>query len=373
MAETFFEAIHEILSVQRWNFLPRIDEWSEAENIAYYTHIAYALSKAAKFSDNETLEIIYRCLLKSFNKHYLSDIPIKTRDAIKRQDEDAWENIITDAAEFTANFFPRELRKDVIKYMGYKSSYNGQKAELFEEIIKFCQYQSAQEECHYNESIFPENYICTKKEIANKFATLTNLQYLKGLFEPMRNYINSIRLLKYVRRWNRLNRNMESTVMAHIFVVSMLAFFFSSLEGKNQAFRHQCIVRALFHDVPESITGDIIAPVKKIINKKDSTFWNTVENSMIAVFKDNAPSFIQEEIDKYDLLSPFPKQDLGSVASLVNECDKFALVLECGFEKGSGNNPVEMKRAFSNYIDDLRNSEWPRIREYASIVFDVYF
>ena len=90
MAESFFESIRELLSIQRWNFVPRTDDWSEAENIAYHTHLALALSVCCAQNQNDTTRILYRCLLKSFNKHRLSDIPISTRDAIKNINEPTW-------------------------------------------------------------------------------------------------------------------------------------------------------------------------------------------------------------------------------------------------------------------------------------------
>lgn len=373
MAESFFESIREILSIQRWNFVPRTDDWSEAENIAYHTHLAFAVSKCFLHDQTETTKIFCRCLLKSFNKHRLSDIPISTRDIIKNLDEEAWVKIIDDAAKYTARFFPRELREFISSYMQYEMQDSSGTALLNEEIIKFCQYQSAWEECENNARAFPiHKYTEIKKSIEVKLLKLKRIEEIKEIYESISDYAESIRLLKHVRRWNRLNRNIQSSVMAHTFVVSMLALFFSKLENQDDAFVYEAILRALFHDVPESITGDIITPVKEIINKDKPDFWNDVERQMAIGFKTKAPVPIQEEISRFDLLHLSSNAQISSPESLVKDCDKFALVLECAFEKRSGNKQTEMIIAQPRYIDELRNSEWPRIREYAGRIIDEF-
>jgi putative hydrolases of HD superfamily len=371
MAETFFESIREILSIQRWNFVPRFDEWSEAENIAYYTHLAYALAKCMDISRSEISVILCRCLLKSYNKHYLSDVPISSRDAIKNINENAWKEIIDDAAKKTSKFFPRELREFAKTYMQY--NFAGE-TTLNEEIIKYSQYMSAFEEYKNNANVFPiKKYDEIGKEIKIKIDKLNYLSKFDEIYNNIASYTESVRLLKYVRRWNRLNRNIQSSVMAHTFVVSVLAMYFSILEkGHNVDFIYECVVRSLFHDVPESITGDIITPVKDIINKNDDKLWEKVEESMINEFIIKMPKTIKEETEKMKLLRLSSNAPLGTPEALVKECDKFALVLECAFENRSGNRQTEIIRAYSKYVDELRNSEWPRIREYAGRIVDEY-
>ena len=122
----------------------------------------------------------------------------------------------------------------------------------------------------------------------------------------------------------------------------------------------------------ESFTGDIITPVKGIINKGKADLWASVENQMAAAFINKAPVAIRREIDKYDLMHLPSDIPIDSAISLVKDCDKFALVLECAFEKKSGNVQAEMLRAQPKYIDELRNSEWPRIREYTGRLLDEY-
>ena len=87
MSDSLIDALGVLISIQRWNLMPRAEIWTEAENIGYYTHLAYAISRRQNFSDEMSHHVLLRCLLKSFNKHYLSDIPVDSREVVKRTDE----------------------------------------------------------------------------------------------------------------------------------------------------------------------------------------------------------------------------------------------------------------------------------------------
>ncbi|MGA9108898.1 MAG: hypothetical protein ACLPSL_05660 [Smithella sp.] len=43
MKDTLVDAITSLFMIQRWNFLPRVETWVEAENVAYSAHIGFAL------------------------------------------------------------------------------------------------------------------------------------------------------------------------------------------------------------------------------------------------------------------------------------------------------------------------------------------
>lgn len=384
MSETLLDAIGVLTSIQRWNLMPRVEVWSEAENIAYYTHLAYGISKLMNLDKEAISSILFRCLLKSFNKHYLSDIVVSTRESIKEIEYHAWEKIVDEAADISARLFPREIQKLVYGFMDYEGSYQSTEKEISEDIILFCQYESAKEECKINKSIYKTpQYDDKLAEIEKK---TQGLKSKKSRYEEIyswyndskfKKYINLIRQTKFVRRWNRINRTIESTVLAHTFVVSILAIIFSTLYKfdngeKDDDLIYGSVLKALFHDIPESLTGDIITPVKSIIDNHVKIKWNGIEKLIIKKnFLAIAPTNIREDIEKYRVLADIGNPELFSFHSLVKECDRLALVMECLFERKAGKIGDEMSRAYEKYIALLQNSEWPRIREFTSqLLFD---
>lgn len=80
--------------------------------------------------------------------------------------------------------------------------------------------------------------------------------------------------LRFQKRWSQTPRIPETSVMSHMFFVACYAYFFSLAVGAGQARRVNNFFSALFHDLPELLTRDIISPVKKSVEKLDELIRN---------------------------------------------------------------------------------------------------
>ncbi len=378
MTNSLNEVLFSIMNLRRWNTMPQIDPWTEAENIAYYTHLAYAIARDSLKLTNVEMEILLkRCLLKSINKHKLSDISIKSRDTMREIDSEKWVKLIDETAKEISSYFPRIISENILTFLTFNGNYKTKDKEtkkLIEDLIKFCQYKAAQEECQTNMLVYGKNsnYKKIKDDLEQKI-TKNISSSNRGIFQKSYDnlhkigYLETIKQLKYLRRWNKVIRSNESTVMGHTFVVSFLTIVFASIEKEKQInleFTYQSILKALFHDVPESLTGDVITPVKNVINKENPNFWAKVENKLVIDFTNVMPKKIKKELSELSLLNDF-NDKLYSRDSLVKACDQLALILECVFEKEWGSNIKEMENAYERYTTKLQNSEWISIREYA--------
>ncbi|MDR2504133.1 MAG: HD domain-containing protein [Deltaproteobacteria bacterium] len=76
--------------------------------------------------------------------------------------------------------------------------------------------------------------------------------------------------LRFQKRWSQTPRIPETSVMGHMFFVACYAYFFSLAVGAGTARRVNNFFCALFHDLPELLTRDIISPVKKSVHDLDS-------------------------------------------------------------------------------------------------------
>ncbi|MCL1889857.1 MAG: HD domain-containing protein [Desulfovibrionaceae bacterium] len=72
--------------------------------------------------------------------------------------------------------------------------------------------------------------------------------------------------LRFQKRWSQTPRIPETSVMGHMFFVACYAYFFSLAVGAGRARRNNNFFCALFHDLPELLTRDIISPVKKSVH-----------------------------------------------------------------------------------------------------------
>ncbi|MDR2892162.1 MAG: HD domain-containing protein [Deltaproteobacteria bacterium] len=69
--------------------------------------------------------------------------------------------------------------------------------------------------------------------------------------------------LRFQKRWSQTPRVPETSVMGHMLMVACYAYFFSLAVEACPARKVNNYFCALFHDLPEVLTRDIISPVKK--------------------------------------------------------------------------------------------------------------
>ncbi len=376
-----------LTGIERWNLVPHFGGgWTEAENIAYNAFIAFGLCTKHKdlFGDTERGDIIRLILLKKLNRAISSDISRKTLNHIKE--------IITDEGYI---IFLKNMDKEVLTSFNYKAQnhfsllldryYSFSKDDHKNILINFVADVAAREELLPNIDFYAKfdsdlsNILYDiNSSISN--AKISNISLSKSYQDPdFTAFISVCRKLKYQVRWNRLIRSNKTSVMAHSFIVAFLSLYFGILEEytlnkHNAGFTiYEIIERGLFHDLPEAITGDIITPVKTALNSlsKDGDLIKTVEHNMVQCFKDTINTNTNSTLTKYNLLEDFHKgasKVIFSIDSLVKECDRIALLIECLFELKRGVHIQEMRDVFSDTIELLSLSEWTSIRDFCHIL-----
>ena len=392
MKPTLVDAITSLFMIQRWNFLPRVETWVEAENVAYSAHFGFALlcgviKKPAEFKKLAFDYIAYETL-KPLTKHFLSDVPYKFKRALNKILDDrsleSWEKKVqARALEDTLPLFPRMIRPQVKQYLVISSD------SRIESLIKYVQRRTALQECETNATVYPEYYQGYIDEIKENIDAFRKDPWMKALDDAFKRYdepektgdlevdkipgyFKAIRNLKYLRRWNRINRSIETNVLSHTYVVTLLALMFTWMHGKKDGFALEALQRSLFHDVPEALTGDIITPVKDIIKREYPTekdLWTSIETALAKnPIKKliSISSNLAKYIDKNHLLEDVSDKEKDSASSLVKDCDRMALAIECIQEGFAAKIPLEMSRVYPDYLEELQNSEWPYIREFAA-------
>ena len=163
MEDSLIAALKSMLTMHRWNLHPRVETWVEAENAALRAHWAYAII----VDDNENvppqdiIHLIFRVLLKSLNKHYMTDISVYVTEKLKKKKEE-WKSLVNKYAEDTAKLFPREISGVIERYLKYEEEYtcgwgngwggmkegiNDDTGNKIKTIIDFCKYKVQKQEC----------------------------------------------------------------------------------------------------------------------------------------------------------------------------------------------------------------------------------
>ena len=142
--------------------------------------------------------------------------------------------------------------------------------------------------------------------------------------------------MKYINRWALMRNEHSENLCEHSFEVSVIAHalavignkrFGKSLDGERAA------LLGLYHDTPETLTGDMPTPVKYYSEEVRLAYKTVEENACRSLVEmlpedfreDFAPMFIPEESDR-------------ELWQLVKAADKISALIKCNEEKKAGNS-----------------------------------
>ncbi|WP_126993361.1 YfbR-like 5'-deoxynucleotidase [Thermosipho globiformans] len=316
-----------LFTIQRWNNKPAIVKFSEADNAYTTLLISFALRDYYKLDIEPSLKWRLNRILP---KLVLSDVSLELKERIERLSPDVWEKV-------------REKAFIELYNIVDKSSITNITSEKFDPIDKFSDISTSLFEAKVNGKVFDFNKPI--KELEEKLQP-----YLKDFSEvsDIPKLIFSIALnMISMTRWNRMYRNIKSTVAGHSFVVTTIAYIISVQLGLSKDEKEEIIKKALLHDLPEAFTGDVITPTKKKTPELDSLV-SLVEKQMFNEWvKENKPL---SHLEKYEDFAADPFS--GDTGKIVRTADLFAALLECALEIFSGNK----EKLFQSVFFDLKKT-----------------
>lgn len=108
----------------------------------------------------------------------------------------------------------------------------------------------------------------TKQEIDESIATFDDLSGIRKLMINKKYYgfLDLCGQLRFQQRWAQAFRIPKTTVLGHMLTVAIFNYIFSNELGACKPRTYNNFYSALFHDLPEILTKDIIRPVKSSIS-----------------------------------------------------------------------------------------------------------
>lgn len=302
--------IFEGFSINRWNDLVRPFEVVEMDKSAEKLYVCYIIAKfeEAKGKKIDWEWIIYSALFDLLRKIQLCDIKSPVQTLIRN--------------DFPAEFIKlnewvfdqyKPLIDDVLileKFKKFIDSLNG-RLELTEEqefasrIFRSAHKYSTLREL---EMISCVNEIERLEKIRREinldiqpYLDLEGLQLLVTRQRPFE-FLMRIEQLRFQTRWNQTPRVPATSVLGHSFFVAVLTLLLCRETEKNTGIKmcsgrlYNNFFSALFHDLPESVTRDIISPVKQATDGLPAIVKNIedqiVEKELVPLMED----FYRDEI-----------------------------------------------------------------------------
>ena len=291
MDKTLILKIFEGFSIQRWNDLIRPFDLVEMDKAGEKMVIAYIIGKHEE-QKGEKIDwnwMIYASLFDLLKKIALCDIKAPVQQMLKREFPKEYMRL----NEWVLNQY-RQCISDNSLFSAF-TIYVGQKAGSFtlppELQMSLRVYNAAHKYSTMRElemlSVVNEKERLSKieSELKAELQPFLDLEGLQKFITRQKefDFLLKIEQLRFQTRWNQTPRVPATSVLGHCFFVAIMTLLLGRETNPDMCSRRVVnnYFSALFHDLPESVTRDIISPVKqatdalpKIVKKLEDEIVN---------------------------------------------------------------------------------------------------
>ncbi len=371
------EHIFKAASISRWNDYPKMTNLVELDKQAHKFIIAYFIAKMEK---NVNMRIIIEGGIFEFlSRVVITDIRPDVYHEIVRQKKEqvnAW--VLSKIEPIIEHIENGAFLKRFEEYFKNNSSYPKERL-----ILKAGSYFATRWEFNivYQTSAFLNDIDEIKNKVEEELEDYYELIGARkiALNQKIAKIIDLSGRLRFQKRWAQTPRIPETAVLGHMLVVAILGYFYSLKVKACDKRLENNFYCALFHDLPESLTRDIISPVKyginglhnaindyemKLINEKILPF---VPLDLKAEFsyilgisegRNGETDFVKNEFEnrtytngKIQLcsgnLSSYNENEFGAIdGKALKYCDKIAAFIEAGLSISYGVKSKELENGF---------------------------
>ncbi|HNY21499.1 MAG TPA: HD domain-containing protein [Treponemataceae bacterium] len=257
--------IFEGFSIERWNDLVRPLELIEMDKTAEKTALAYIIGKFEEKRGNrvEWRRIIYGTLFDLLRKIALCDIKAPVQRMIREEYPEEFVRLNEWVVEqYRGLIADPELLREFSDHVLGQSDPNDLTTRVLRAAHKYSTFREVEMIRMVNE---PFRLVEIDKEL-NKdlegYLDLRGMQLLVSRQKPW-DFLMELEKLRFQTRWNQTPRVPATSVLGHSYFVAALTL----LMGRDLAIcperEYNNFFSALFHDLPEAVTRDIISPVKQ--------------------------------------------------------------------------------------------------------------
>lgn len=251
----------------RWNDHLRPLDLSELDKQAHKAMISWVIAKSEEGSGHEVdWDALIEHTLFSFIKRIaLTDLKPQVFHRIAREKRD-------EVNVYVLDFFNKNVRNTD---PGFASRFNdylyADRDSLEDRIINAAHYLATKWEF---DMIYDVNRVVwgiedTKAEIeaqVNQFLGVSGVSEIVDRDSDLYRFVNIVGQLRFQQRWVRTPRMPRTTVLGHSILVADMVFLNDLDRGVSGREVYWDYYSALFHDLPEVLTKDVITPVKTSVS-----------------------------------------------------------------------------------------------------------
>lgn len=259
----FFKELFQGFHIQRWNDRIRPMDLIEIDKHSHKMMIAYVLAKYEEERENINWNrLILYGIFELLRRLAISDIksPIyaqitKKPEVFKKLNEYVYK-------KYNSVFNSPELIKEFEKFLFDEQNYECIESNL----LSAAHIYASIWEFKIIEFSNPNNYQIERirKELDDRMDPFRELIGIKKLVEPypVKHFVDLFGYLRFQYRWAHLPRIPRTSVLGHSLFVAIISYFFVRSQEACYKRLYNAFWGGLFHDLPETVTRDIISPVK---------------------------------------------------------------------------------------------------------------
>ncbi|GGD34834.1 hydrolase [Malaciobacter pacificus] len=252
-------------SIQRWNDYPRMVELVELDKQAHKFIIAYFIAKLE--DDINFTHLIEAGIFEFLRRVVVTDIrPDVFRKALQKKSKEINSWVISKLRPSLEDIDNGNFLQKFEDYLNNPEIY---KKERF--ILKAASYLSTKWEFSivYQTSQFLSDIEDVKKSVDEEIEDYYELIGVRkiALNKKLAKVIDLSGRLRFQKRWAQTPRVPETSVLGHMLTVAIFGYFYSIDVNACDKRLQNNFFTALFHDLPEALTRDIITPVKYCVDE----------------------------------------------------------------------------------------------------------
>lgn len=313
------------LSILRWNTFPRLRELSALDHLTFVAHISILIASVREEKEwvqyNVSL-LLRKILFSGFFTFIYSDISSDVKERLRTRNPEIYQALEDTLFEKMASWnLEKNIEEDIVSI---------QIKTPEDDLIAFAKLWASYYEVYHNSLVYPDAYSKVMRTMTKRSENPLFAPFLPYLdFDPtgqndLERYLLVIHRLASSYRWNRSVRKYPVSVLSHTYIITFLTYIIARQEGFDDTILTDMMLTALYHDIPEAITGDIITPTKKAVP------W--LEQAIEMIEHDMVEDYLLSYLDGYNCRALIKRKMLSPWHELHGPLVKHADILSAYHE-----------------------------------------
>ena len=318
----FFDAVN----MHRWNDHLRPLDLTEVDKQAHKAAIAWVLGMYEKYENGTDIDwqrIIEHGMFSFLKRTVLTDL--KPQLLHRMEDEkfdEVNDYVITEVRTGIPDMEPSLLKR-------FEDYLREPQETIEDKIVSAAHYMATNWEFNIIYDMNKRSFGIeqTKTALAMELSSYSDLLGVRRVIDSQSmTFVDLIGQLRFQQRWTRIPRMPQTTVLGHSLMVAIMVYLNDLDKGVTGRQIYNDYYTALFHDLPEVLTKDVITPVKvnvhglvEILDEYEHELMNTKIMPLI-------PEAWHDEF-RFLTFDPFGDKDDGRYGKVDGRCIKLCDVM----------------------------------------------